>query len=128
MVLELGWLGIFVFILLVIVIYTFILLFTYRKVMDTQQGKFLFNLPLAPFSIKSRINTIKKQLKVKEEDIDYLGDGEFEVKGSKVKVDAFFGVVVKKVDEEGEELGIYDEDVMRFNLPNLDVENKEDDK
>lgn len=126
MILELGWLGLVGLIFVVIVLYTFILLFTYKKIMDTQKGRYLFNVPLVPFSIKSRIYTIKRQLGVEEDDIDYLGNGIFEVKGNRVEVSAFFGVVAKKVDEEDREVGVYDGDVMKFNLPNLNVENRKE--
>lgn len=123
MLLELGWLGLIGLILLVIVIYTFVLLYTFKKVMDTQKGRYLFSVPITTFSIKSRIHTIMVQLGVGEDDIDYLGKGMFEVRGDKVEVDSFFGVVAKKIGEEGKEEAIYDEDVMKFNLPNLKVEN-----
>lgn len=126
MILELGWLGLVGLIFVVIVLYTFILLFTYKKIMDTQKGRYLFNVPLVPFSIKSRIYTIKRQLGVEEDDINYLGNGIFEVKGNRVEVSAFFGVVAKKVDEEDREVGVYDGDVMKFNLPNLNVENRKE--
>lgn len=123
MVLELGWLGLIGLILAVIIIYTFILLITYKKVMDTQKGRYLFSIPIAPFSIKSRINAIKNQLGVEEENIDYIGKGLFEVKDDIVEVGSFFGVVARKVDEDGKEIGVYDSDAMKFNLPNLKVEN-----
>lgn len=122
---ELEWWGLVLIILATIVIYTFLLLVVYRAFVKGQKGRFLFNLPLAPFSIKSRMYTISKQLGVAEEDVKYVGENVYKVKDTKYTVEGFFGVVVYQLDDNNNIQGSVLSEVTEVNLTNLRVESGE---
>ena len=122
---ELTWWGLGLIILATIVVYTFVFLLALKSVRKGQKGRFLFNLPIAPFSIKSRVYTISKQLGVQEEDIKYIGDNVYKVNDNKYTVEGFFGVVVYLLDANGSPLGAVKSDVVQYNLANLRHESGE---
>lgn len=122
---ELAWWALVLIILATIIIYTFLLLVVYRGFVKGQKGRFLFNLPLAPFSVKSRMYTISKQLGVDEEDVKYVGDNVYKVNETKYTVEGFFGVVVYQLDDNNNIKGSVLEEVSEINLSNLRVESGE---
>lgn len=122
---ELAWWALVLIILASIIIYTFLLLVVYRGFVKGQKGRFLFNLPLAPFSIKSRMYTISKQLGVDEEDVKYVGDNVYKVNETKYTVEGFFGVVVYQLDDNNNIKGSVLEEITEINLSNLRVESGE---
>lgn len=122
---ELAWWALVLIILASIIIYTFLLLVVYRGFVKGQKGRFLFNLPLAPFSVKSRMYTISKQLGVDEEDVKYVGDNVYKVNETKYTVEGFFGVVVYQLDDNNNIKGSVLEEVSEINLSNLRVESGE---
>lgn len=122
---ELAWWALVLIILASIIIYTFLLLVVYRGFVKGQKGRFLFNLPLAPFSVKSRMYTISKQLGVDEEDVSYVGDNVYKVNETKYTVEGFFGVVVYQLDDNNNILGSVLEEITEVNLSNLRVESGE---
>ena len=122
---ELAWWALVLLILATIIIYTFLLLVVYKGFVKGQKGRFLFNLPLAPFSVKSRMYTISKQLGVDEEDVKYVGDNVYKVNETKYTVEGFFGVVVYQLDDNNNIKGSVLEEVSEINLSNLRVESGE---
>lgn len=122
---ELAWWSLALIMLVTVIMYSFILLVVYTRFVKGQKGRFLFNLPLAPFSVKSRIYTISKQLGVDEKDIKYVGDNVFNVEGNKYSVEGFFGVVVYVLDADNKVVGSVKKEVAEYNLPNLRVESGE---
>ena len=124
---ELAWWALVLIILASIIIYTFLLLVVYKGFVKGQKGRFLFNLPLAPFSVKSRMYTISKQLGVDEEDVKYVGDNVYKVNETKYTVEGFFGVVVYQLDDNNNIKGSVLEEVSEINLSNLRVESGEAD-
>ena len=122
---ELAWWALVLIILATIVIYTFLLLVVYKGFVKGQKGRFLFNLPLAPFSVKSRMYTISKQLGVDEEDVKYVGDNVYKVNETKYTVEGFFGVVVYQLDDNNNIKGSVLKEVSEINLSNLRVESGE---
>ena len=122
---ELAWWALVLIILATIIIYTFLLLVVYKGFVKGQKGRFLFNLPLAPFSVKSRMYTISKQLGVDEEDVKYVGDNVYKVNETKYTVEGFFGVVVYQLDDNNNIKGAVLEEVTEINLSNLRVESGE---
>ena len=122
---ELAWWALVLIILATIVIHTFLLLVVYKGFVKGQKGRFLFNLPLAPFSVKSRMYTISKQLGVDEEDVKYVGDNVYKVNETKYTVEGFFGVVVYQLDDNNNIKGSVLEEVSEINLSNLRVESGE---
>lgn len=122
---ELAWWALVLIILATIIIYTFLLLVVYRGFVKGQKGRFLFNLPLAPFSVKSRMYTISKQLGVDEEDVKYVGDNVYKVNETKYTVEGFFGVVVYQLDDNNNIKGSVLKEVSEINLSNLRVESGE---
>ena len=122
---ELAWWALVLIILATIIIYTFLLLVVYKGFVKGQKGRFLFNLPLAPFSVKSRMYTISKQLGVDEEDVKYVGDNVYKVNETKYTVEGFFGVVVYQLDDNNNIKGAVLEEVTELNLSNLRVESGE---
>ena len=122
---ELAWWALVLIILATIIIYTFLLLVVYRGFVKGQKGRFLFNLPLAPFSVKSRMYTISKQLGVDEEGVKYVGDNVYKVNETKYTVEGFFGVVVYQLDDNNNIKGSVLEEVSEINLSNLRVESGE---
>lgn len=117
--LQLEWWGLALVILATIIVYTLILLLAYRGIMEGQKGKFLFNIPIAPFSIKSRIYSISEQLGVDESDVKYIGDNIFTVNDMRLTVEGFFGVVVYEVDSGNNRVGAVDTTLINYNLPNI---------
>lgn len=124
--LEVTWWGLVFIILGTIVAYTFIFLLALRGMMKGQKGRFLYNLPIAPFSVKSRIYTIAKQLEVEEDEVTYVGNNIYKVKGLRLTVEGFFGVVVYQVDKDNVRLGAVKGDIQQYNLANLRVESGEE--
>lgn len=122
---ELAWWALVLIILATIIIYTFLLLVVYKGFVKGQKGRFLFNLPLAPFSVKSRLYTISKQLGVDEEDVKYVGDNVYKVNETKYTVEGFFGVVVYQLDDNNNIKGTVLGEVTELNLSNLRVESGE---
>ena len=122
---ELAWWALVLLILATIIIYTFLLLVVYKGFVKGQKGRFLFNLPLAPFSVKSRMYTISKQLGVDEEDVKYVGDNVYKVNETKYTVEGFFGVVVYQLDDNNNIKGSVLKEVSEINLSNLRVESGE---
>ena len=122
---ELAWWALVLIILATIVIHTFLLLVVYKGFVKGQKGRFLFNLPLAPFSVKSRMYTISKQLGVDEEDVKYVGNNVYKVNETKYTVEGFFGVVVYQLDDNNNIKGSVLEEVTELNLSNLRVESGE---
>ena len=122
---ELAWWALVLIILATIIIYTFLLLVVYKRFVKGQKGRFLFNLPLAPFSVKSRMYTISKQLGVDEEDVKYVGNNVYKVNETKYTVEGFFGVVVYQLDDNNNIKGAVLEEVTELNLSNLRVESGE---
>ena len=122
---ELAWWALVLLILATIIIYTFLLLVVYKGFVKGQKGRFLFNLPLAPFSVKSRMYTISKQLGVDEEDVKYVGDNVYKVNETKYTVEGFFGVVVYQLDDNNNIKGTVLGEVTELNLSNLRVESGE---
>lgn len=122
---ELAWWALVLIILATIIIYTFLLLVVYKGFVKGQKGRFLFNLPLAPFSVKSRMYTISKQLGVDEEDVKYVGDNVYKVNETKYTVEGFFGVVVYQLDDNNNIKGTVLGEVTELNLSNLRVESGE---
>lgn len=122
---ELAWWALVLIILATIIIYTFLLLVVYRGFVKGQKGRFLFNLPLAPFSVKSRMYTISKQLGVDEEDVKYVGNNVYKVNETKYTVEGFFGVVVYQLDDNNNIKGSVLKEVSEINLSNLRVESGE---
>lgn len=119
------WSVLVLIIFLTIIAYTFIFLLAYRAMTRGQKGRFLFNLPLAPFSIKSRIYTVAKQVGVTEEEVSYVGDNVFKVNDERYTVEGFFGVVVYLVDEKDKQLGAVRGEITEFNISNLRHESGE---
>lgn len=119
------WSVLVLIIFLTIIAYTFIFLLAYRAMTRGQKGRFLFNLPLAPFSIKSRIYTVAKQVGVTEEEVSYVGDNVFKVNDERYTVEGFFGVVVYLVDEQDKQLGAVRGEITEFNISNLRHESGE---
>lgn len=119
------WSVLVLIIFLTIIAYTFIFLLAYRAMTRGQKGRFLFNLPLAPFSIKSRIYTVAKQVGVTEEEVSYVGDNVFKVKDERYTVEGFFGVVVYLVDEKDDKVGAIKGEITEFNISNLRHESGE---
>lgn len=122
---ELAWWALVLIILTTIIIYTFLLLVVYKGFVKGQKGRFLFNLPLAPFSVKSRMYTISKQLGVDEEDVKYVGEDVYKVNETKYTVEGFFGVVVYQLDDNNNIKGSVLKEVSEINLSNLRVESGE---
>lgn len=118
----LTWLVVVGIILATIIGYTFILLLTLRAVYRGQKGTLLFNIPVAPFSVKARIYTIAKQLGVEEDEVTYVGDAIYKVGDVKYTVEGFFGVVVYKLNEDLTVVGAVDEKIPSYNYANLRVE------
>lgn len=123
---EISWWGLILGILATIIIYTFFFLLVYKWVMKGQNGRFLFNLPLAPFSIKSRIYTISKQLGVDEGQVKYVGNNIFKVNDERYTIEGFFGVVVYQLDQSDEKVGAVKGEVTEYNIANLRHESGED--
>lgn len=119
------WSVLVLIIFLTIIAYTFIFLLAYRAMTRGQKGRFLFNLPLAPFSIKSRIYTVAKQVGVTEEEVSYVGDNVFKVNDERYTVEGFFGVVVYLVDEKDDKVGAVRGEITEFNISNLRHESGE---
>lgn len=119
------WSVLVLIIFLTIIAYTFIFLLAYRAMTRGQKGRFLFNLPLAPFSIKSRIYTVAKQVGVTEEEVSYVGDNVFKVNDERYTVEGFFGVVVYLVDEKDDKVGAIKGEITEFNISNLRHESGE---
>lgn len=119
------WSVLVLIIFLTIIAYTFIFLLAYRAMTRGQKGRFLFNLPLAPFSIKSRIYTVAKQVGVTEEEVSYVGDNVFKVNDERYTVEGFFGVVVYLVDEKDDKVGAVKGEITEFNISNLRHESGE---
>lgn len=118
----LTWLVVVGIILATIIGYTFILLLTLRAVYRGQKGTLLFNIPVAPFSVKARIYTIAKQLGVEEDEVTYVGDAIYKVGDVKYTVEGFFGVVVYKLNEDLTVVGAVDDKIPSYNYANLRVE------
>lgn len=119
------WSVLVLIIFLTIIAYTFIFLLAYRAMTRGQKGRFLFNLPLAPFSIKSRIYTVAKQVGVTEEEVSYVGGNVFKVNDERYTVEGFFGVVVYLVDEKDDKVGAIKGEITEFNISNLRHESGE---
>lgn len=115
----LTWLVVVGIILATIIGYTFILLLTLRAVYRGQKGTLLFNIPVAPFSVKARIYTIAKQLGVEEDEVTYVGDAIYKVGDVKYTVEGFFGVVVYKLNEDLTVVGAVDDKIPSYNYANL---------
>lgn len=117
--LELSWWGLALIVIATIFIYTFVFLLTLKGIMKGQKGRFLYNLSIAPFSVKSRIYAIQKQLGVEESDVKYIGNNVYKVNGNRYVVEGFFGVAVFNADEKGNKLTVNDNTVMKYSMPNL---------
>lgn len=116
---EMSWWLFGLSLLATVVVYTFLLLLALKSILKGQKGRFLFNLPIAPFSVESRKHTIAKHLGVEVSEVEQEKDEVYSVRGKKFVVEGFFGVVVHVLDESGKKAGSVSGDVSRYNLPNL---------